>query len=111
MPDRPSCQNNLAAYVAPALALLLSATPAALADPKPTTAPSSVVVPALAGPFNWVDRGPVVSAHVDPTHKVVSVKDPSVVFYQGRWHIYATYGREFGETDGRWGMVYFNFTD
>jgi hypothetical protein len=112
MRDRLSCPSKFAAYVAPALALLLSVTTAAIADLKPTTVPSSVVVPALTGPFNWVDRGPLVNAHVvDDTRKVVSVKDPSVVFYQGRWHIYATYGREFGENDGRWGMVYFNFTD
>jgi len=111
MRDRLSCRSKLSACVAPAIALLLSAASAAIAEPKPTTQPSSAAVPALTGPFNWVDRGPVVSAHTDPTQKVVSIKDPSVVFYQGRWHIYATYGREFGETDGRWGMVYFNFTD
>jgi len=111
MRDRLSCQNKLAACIAPALALLLSTTTAAIAEPKPTTAPSSVVAPALTGPFNWVDSGPLVSAHTDPTQKVVSIKDPSVVFYQGRWHVYATCAKEFGENDGRWGMVYFNFTD
>jgi hypothetical protein len=111
MRDRPSCRNKLAAYVAPALVLLLSATPAAAADLKPTTAPSAAAAPALTGPFHWVDSGPVVKPHADATRKVVSIKDPSPVFYEGRWHIYATYSREEGETDSRWGMVYLNFTD
>ena len=72
---------------------------------------SAAAAPALTGPFNWVDRGPVVRPHVDQTRKVVSIKDPSPVFYEGRWHIYATYAREEGEKGGRWGMVYLNFTD
>lgn len=72
---------------------------------------AAAAAPALTGPFNWVDRGPVVRPHVDETRKVVSIKDPSPVFYEGRWHIYATYAREEGEKDGRWGMVYLNFTD
>ena len=53
------------------------------------------------------------SSRLTPTPKrnVVSIKDPSPVFYDGRWHIYATYAKETGKTDGEWGMVYINFAD
>jgi CheY-like chemotaxis protein len=37
----------------------------------------------------------------------VSVKDPSVVRYNDRWHIYATTAA----TNGAWGMVYLSFAD
>lgn len=88
-----------------------AAEPGGAAVATPTTAPAAAAVPGLTGPFHWVDGGPVVKPHADDTRKVVSIKDPSPVFYEGRWHIYATYAREEGETDGRWGMVYLNFTD
>src|SRR5688500_18393983 len=76
-----------------------AAEPSGAAVATAAKAPAAAAFPALTGPFNWVDRGPVVRPHVDATRKVVSIKDPSPVFYEGRWHIYATYAREEGEKD------------
>lgn len=102
-------QMKRPAALAP-LALLLFTAPVAMAQERPTNAPSATKTSALTGPFNWVDSGPLIAPHVDETRKVVSIKDPSPVFYNGRWHIYATYAREISAQDGRWGMVYLNFT-
>ena len=52
-------------------------------------------------------RGVLVSPVPDAEHDIVSVKDPSVVRYGGRWHVYATTA----DTRGRWSMVYLSFAD
>src|SRR5688572_28965910 len=88
-----------------------AAAPGGAAVARPATAPAAAAVPGLAGPFHWVDSGPLIQAHPDPKRNVVSIKDPSPVFYDGRWHIYATYAKETGKESGEWGMVYLNFAD
>jgi len=65
------------------------------------------LAPKLPGPFAWSSTGPLISAIPDATHPLVSVKDPSVVFFNGRWHVYATTA----DSTGSWNMVYLNFTD
>ena len=40
-------------------------------------------------------------------HQLVSVKDPTVVHYNGMWHVYATTCN----TRGHWSMVYLTFKD
>jgi len=57
--------------------------------------------------FTWTSRGPLISAKQDATHPIVSVKDPSVVFVDGRWHVFATTAN----TAGNWSVVYLTFTD
>ena len=88
-----------------------AAEPGGAAVAMPATAPAAAAVPGLTGPFHWVDSGPLIQAHPDPKRNVVSIKDPSPVFYEGRWHIYATYAKETGKQSGEWGMVYLNFAD
>jgi hypothetical protein len=61
----------------------------------------------ILGPLRWKSSGVLVSPIADDKHKIVSVKDPSVFFFNGRWHIYATTC----DTRGAWSMVYLNFTD
>jgi len=51
--------------------------------------------------FSWTSSGPLVS----PPSGSVSIKDPSVLFHDGKWHIYATH------YDTGYNMVYLNFTD
>lgn len=84
-----------------------AAEPGGAAVATPATAPAAAAVAGLVGPFNWVSTGPLVTAQADPKRRVVSIKDPSIVRYDDRWHIYATYATE----DGGWGMVYTNFAD
>jgi hypothetical protein len=65
------------------------------------------LTPKLPGPFTWSSTGPLISAIPDATHPLVSVKDPSVVRFNDRWHVYATTA----DSTGSWNMVYLNFTD
>lgn len=60
----------------------------------------------LATPLQWTSGNAVVRPPSDE-RGVVSVKDPSIVRHNDRWHIYATTAN----TNGAWGMVYLNFTD
>lgn len=55
--------------------------------------------------FTWTSSDILVSPISDPTHQLVSIKDPTVVRYDDRWHIYATSAN----TDGNWSLVYLNF--
>jgi len=57
--------------------------------------------------FRWRSSGVLVSPKSDPSHNLVSVKDPTIVFFDSRYHVYATTAN----TAGNWNMVYFNFTD
>jgi endo-1,4-beta-xylanase len=57
--------------------------------------------------FHWTSTGPLITAMPDATHPIVSVKDPSVVFYGGRWHVFTTTA----DTSGNWSVIYLSFTD
>ncbi len=70
-------------------------------------APAAEPALPLAGPFKWKSSGILISPVSDETHKIVSVKDPTVVRYDGKWHIYATTAND----RGNWSMVYLSFKD
>ncbi|APU15441.1 MULTISPECIES: non-reducing end alpha-L-arabinofuranosidase family hydrolase [Actinoalloteichus] len=59
----------------------------------------------LPNSFQWSSTGPIISPKPDSGHPAVSVKDPSVVYHDGRWHVFATV-----YTDG-YNMVYTSFSD
>jgi hypothetical protein len=89
---------------------------AALAVPGATAAgQSAVATPAeasaapspLTGPLKWTASGVLVSPVSDEAHQIVSVKDPSVVYYDNAWHIYATTAND----RGNWSIVYLTFKD
>ncbi len=61
----------------------------------------------LPSSFTWTSTGPLVAPKQDATHPIVSLKDPSVVYVDGRWHVFATTAN----TSGNWSIVYFTFTD
>jgi len=44
----------------------------------------------LAGRFRWRISQPLVAPAERPEDRCYSVKDPTVVFYQGRWHLFCT---------------------
>lgn len=74
------------------------------------TAPLSLTVtltPALPGEYRWISTGPLISAVPDAGHAIVSVKDPSVVYYESQWHVFATTANG----AGTWSMVYLHFRD
>lgn len=84
------------------------ATGAAPETPVPAaTSPAAHESAALAGPFKWKSSGVLIKPVSDNDHKLVSVKDPTVVYYAGKWHVYATTADE----RGQWSMVYLSFKE
>jgi hypothetical protein len=68
---------------------------------------ASTSAAALPGGFRWSSSGPLISAKSDATHSHAAIKDPSVVYHNGRWHVFASTA----STSGGYSMVYLNFTD
>lgn len=62
---------------------------------------------ALPSSFQWRSSGPLISAKSDATHSIAAIKDPSVVYSGGRWHVFASTA----STSGSYNMVYLSFTD
>jgi hypothetical protein len=71
------------------------------------TDPAAAKEPSLPKNFNWSASGILVNPKADADHQILSVKDPTVVFYENKWHIFATTCNQ----DGHWNMIYFNFSD
>jgi len=84
---------------------LAAALHAAEAPKSPSAAGPKAVASALV-PKGWITTGPLVHPTADERHPIVAVKDPSVVFHEGRWHIFATTAGSKG-----WGMAHFSFSD
>lgn len=61
----------------------------------------------LAATLKWNTTAPVISPVSDATHKLTAVKDPTVVRYNDRWHVYASSV----STAGAYGLVYASFSD
>jgi len=62
---------------------------------------------ALAPSIAWSGTTPVISPRSDATHNLVAVKDPTVVQWNGRWHVFASSV----STQGAYNMVYTSFAD
>ena len=72
----------------------------ALRSPAVRTSP-------IVAPLKWKSSGVLIEPVSDDTHEIVSVKDPTVVYYDDMWHIYATTAN----TRGNWSIVYLSFKD
>ncbi len=59
-------------------------------------------------PLRWTSSGVLIRPVSDATHSIVSVKDPTVVRHNDRWHVYATVYSTSART---WSMVDLNFKD
>jgi endo-1,4-beta-xylanase len=94
----PQSPGSVTAAAAP------SAAPAA--TPPPAPAPLRAV-PGLPASFAWTSTGPIIVPTSDATHDLVAVKDPTVVRYKDRWHVFASSVAR----GGIYGMVYTSFTD
>ena len=88
---------------------LLAAVGAGMTAAVPADAVQSGSTPQspVSDSLRWVSTGPLIQPVSDATHHLVSIKDPTVVRYEGRWHIYATVANAAGE----WNMVYLSFAD
>jgi len=56
----------------------------------PSTAKTQATADLLAGRFQWRVSPPLIEPVQRPPDVCYSVKDPSVVHYQGRWHLFCT---------------------
>jgi hypothetical protein len=62
----------------------------------------------IAMPLKWKSTDVLVKPISDEKHTIVSIKDPTVVHYNGLWHIYAT---AYSTSAKTWTMVYLNFKE
>jgi len=103
--------KNSAAYVV-AVALILGAVLAAgcggyhAGMPDQARNPQVAAAP-LPAAFAWTSSGVLVGPQDDGDRRIVSVKDPSIVRFQDRWHLFAATA----DAKGGWSMVYLNFAD
>ena len=106
-----------AAVATATIAVLAGLAPVAQAGPAEPPPPASPVRPdaQAAGPtasgtpsFRWTTGDPVITPMPDQEHDSVAVKDPSVVWSGGKYHVFMTTTP--GEGKG-WHMAYKSFTD
>jgi hypothetical protein len=57
--------------------------------------------------FQWTSSGVLVAPKPNPSHAIISVKDPTIVFHEGEYLLYATTAN----TAGNWNMVHLSFDD
>lgn len=62
---------------------------------------------ALPSSFQWQSSGVLVAPKSDATHSIRAVKDPSVVYHNGRWHVFVSTTN----SNGAYNLAYLNFTD
>ncbi len=98
----------------------VSATPTTSPTPSPSPTPTNSTSPSpsasptgtapggtLPSSFQWSSSGIVIGPKSDSTHNIVAVKDPSVVYYNGRWYVYMSTT----DSNGNYGMAATSFTD
>jgi hypothetical protein len=81
----------------------------AVTTPPTTTPPTTSTSPAgtLPSSFHWSSSGILISPRSNATHNLIAVKDPSVVYYNGRWYVYMSTV----DGNGNYGMAATSFTD
>jgi hypothetical protein len=98
--------SMLLACSAPAVRAAGPATETRAVSTAPATVPAEAPKLPFATPLKWKSSGVLVAPKPDQRHPAVSVKDPTVVFFGDKWHIYATTAM-----GGSWSMVYLNFPE
>ena len=71
-----------------------------------TTSPAPSATGSLPSTFQWSSSGVLIAPKSDASHNVAGIKDPSVVYYNGKYHVFASVADSSG-----YSMVYLNFTD
>jgi len=61
---------------------------------------------ALPSSFQWSSSGQLIAPKSDSSHTIAGIKDPSVVYSNGKWHVFASTASASG-----YNLVYLNFTD
>ncbi len=78
-------------------------TPTPTPTPTPTTSTPTGTLPSS---FSWSSSGILVSPKPDGSHSVAGVKDPSVVYAEGKWHVFASTASSAG-----YNLQYTSFSD
>src|SRR5688572_7920497 len=73
--------------------------------PIETGEPVAMVESALSSNISWTSSAMLIDPNAS-NH--ASVKDPTVVYHDGKYHVYATV---YDTSASTWQMIYFNFTD
>ncbi|WLW58155.1 non-reducing end alpha-L-arabinofuranosidase family hydrolase [Streptomyces sp. YU58] len=73
---------------------------------KQAHAPSPRSAAALPSRFSWSSSGTLISPKSDATHTIAGIKDPTVVQYNGKYHVFASTASASG-----YNLVYLNFSD
>jgi hypothetical protein len=74
--------------------------------PVTTTPPPPTGGVRLPTSFRWTSSAPLMVAKPSTQHPEVAIKDPTVVFHNGRWHVFSTQAKGNG-----WGLEYRSFSD
>ncbi len=86
-----------------------SPSPSPPVSPSPSVSPSQSPSPnpggSLPTSFRWTSSG-VLAGPKNDGRAIAGIKDPSVVFHNGRYHVFASTAKAAG-----YNLVYFNFTD
>lgn len=61
---------------------------------------------ALPARFSWSSSGALISPKPDATHNIAGIKDPSVVYYNGKYHVFASVASSSG-----YNLVYLSFSN
>jgi endo-1,4-beta-xylanase len=96
-----------AALLAAAMAATMAAGLTAHAQQAEEDAAAPAQAAALPTSFTWNSSGVLAGPKPDAAHpNIAGLKDPSVVFHNGKWHVFASIASNAG-----YNMVYLNFTD
>ncbi|MFE9957351.1 non-reducing end alpha-L-arabinofuranosidase family hydrolase [Micromonospora sp. NPDC005299] len=84
-----------------------TATPPPTTTPPPSSPPPSSPPPtgSLPSSFRWSSSGALIGPKNDG-RGIAGIKDPSVVYYNGRYHVFASTAKSSG-----YNLVYTSFTD
>lgn len=103
-----TCTGATASPASPSSSPTASPVPSSSsAGPSPSPTPTGGPGGALPASLHWSDQGALMSAKPAAGHSIVSVKDPSIVRYNGQWLVYATTA----DTSGAWSIEYTHFAD
>ncbi|MCR5884952.1 RICIN domain-containing protein [Rhizobacter sp. J219] len=78
----------------------------ALVPVTTTTPPPPTGGVRLPTSFRWTSSAALMVAKPAAQHPEVAIKDPTVVYHGGRWHVFSTQAKGNG-----WGLEYRSFTD
>ncbi|MET7657130.1 non-reducing end alpha-L-arabinofuranosidase family hydrolase [Streptomyces sp. NPDC005486] len=72
----------------------------------PATTRGALDATALPSRYSWSSSGQLIAPKPDSTHNIAGIKDPTVVQYNGKYHVFASTASSSG-----YNLVYLNFSD